>query len=289
MWLTGKVSPGRGSDGFSPTITVTDVEGGHQIEIVDRNGTQIFTVLNGERGPQGLTGPQGERGLKGDKGDTPKRGVDYWTNVDQQIVITQAKQALIDSNGYVSKGTGSHSNIENDLTNNQASGSYTHAEGYHTIAAGDYSHAEGESTTAFTQSSHAEGCHTTASASYAHAEGYYTNASGGSSHAEGIETNAYGRASHAEGIGTGANADAQHVFGTYNTIDTGSIDYETGRRKYIEMVGNGLDDDNRSDARRLDWNGNEELAGSLTLGVGTADEVTITPAQLKALLALLGD
>ena len=33
---------------------------------------------------------------------------------------------------------------------------------------------------------------------------------------------------------------------------------------------------------------NGEFTGTLTLGKGTADEVTITAAQLKALIALLG-
>ena len=38
---------------------------------------------------------------------------------------------------------------------------------------------------------------------------------------------------------------------------------------------------------QVDWYGNTEIAGSITLGVGTSDEVTLTAAQLKALLALI--
>ena len=57
--------------------------------------------------------------------------------------------------------------------------------------------------------------------------------------------------------------------------------------KYAEVIGNGDSDNARSNARTLDWDGNEELAGGLTLGLGTADEVHITATQLKALLALL--
>ena len=37
----------------------------------------------------------------------------------------------------------------------------------------------------------------------------------------------------------------------------------------------------------LDWSGNEKLAGSLTLGMNTQNEVTITAQELKALLGLL--
>ena len=56
---------------------------------------------------------------------------------------------------------------------------------------------------------------------------------------------------------------------------------------YVEIVGNGTADNARSNARTLDWDGNEYLAGSITLGKGTTDEVTLTAAQLKQLLALL--
>ena len=51
---------------------------------------------------------------------------------------------------------------------------------------------------------------------------------------------------------------------------------------YAEIIGNGTGDNARSNARTLDWDGNETLAGSLTLG-----STTITEAQLIALLAML--
>lgn len=75
------------------------------------------------------------------------------------------------------------------------------------------------------------------------------------------------------------------MFGEYNVADANSSVGSKG--SYIEIVGNGTGSSARSNARTLDWNGNEALAGSLTLGKGTADEVTITAAQLRALLALL--
>ena len=62
------------------------------------------------------------------------------------------------------------------------------------------------------------------------------------------------------------------------------------RGTYVEIVGNGTmsgTTESRSNARTLDWSGNEALAGSLTLGKGTADEVTVTAAQLKQLIAML--
>lgn len=66
------------------------------------------------------------------------------------------------------------------------------------------------------------------------------------------------------------------------------IAYERfNRKRRLRRTRKGAGNNSRSNARTLDWNGNEELAGSITLGKGTEDETTITAAQLKALLALL--
>lgn len=153
-------------------------------------------------------------------------------------------------------------------------------------ASGLYSHAEGISTTASESGAHAEGYMTAAIEMASHAEGVGTTASSAVSHAEGGGTIASGEASHAEGENTVANHRSQHVFGEFNFADDSTAS-ATERGNYVEIVGNGTKDDSRSNARILDWSGNEKLAGSLTLGMGTADEVTITAAQLTALLALL--
>jgi len=55
------------------------------------------------------------------------------------------------------------------------------------------------------------------------------------------------------------------VFGEYNIADTEGFG-EEARGAYIEIVGNGTSDTTRTNARTLDWNGNEQLAGSLTIG-----------------------
>lgn len=172
---------------------------------------------------------------------------------------------------------------------NQATGAFSHAEGggiesdygqtvyLHTIASGTGSHAEGNTTVASGNYSHAEGSHTTASGYFAHAEGDGATASGRGSHAEGLYAVASGEYSHAEGLYTEALGRGQHVLGKYNIVSS----------SFAEIVGNGSNGENRSNARTLDWNGNEALQGSLTLGKGTADETTITATQLQALLALL--
>ena len=187
---------------------------------------------------------------------------------------------------YISgaKGQADHTEGYQTLTESNQPGN--HAEGFQTRATGGAAHAEGDSTTASGGQSHAEGGRTTASGNQSHAEGIQTTASGNYSHAEGLSTTASGNQSHAEGSYTISNHASQHVFGEYNVADPSTAGTNL-RGTYVEIVGNGTSDDNRSNARLLDWNGNEYLTGSLTLGLGTDDEVTITASQLRQLFNLL--
>lgn len=172
-----------------------------------------------------------------------------------------------------------------------ASGFTSHAEGIATTASAAYSHAEGFYTTASAVGSHAEGWQTTANGDVSHAEGQGTTASGGSSHAEGAGTTASGEKSHAEGLQTIANHASQHVFGEYNVADPSTAN-ASSRGTYVEIVGNGTKSGNtesRSNARTLDWSGNEVLAGGLTVGAAgiTIGNTTITESQLTYLLSLV--
>lgn len=152
-----------------------------------------------------------------------------------------------------------------------ASGKYAHAEGVATNAEGIFSHAEGSDTYARAPNAHAEGYMTTATGSYSHSEGDTTTAWGGASHAEGNRTYAGGHSSHAEGIGTQTTAWGSHAGGKYNVVDS----YPG---TYAEIIGNGTADNARSNARTLDFNGNEELKGELYLGGCTANGETPYPA-----------
>jgi hypothetical protein len=143
------------------------------------------------------------------------------------------------------------------------------------------SHAEGTYTTASEQQCHAEGANTTASGPCSHAEGVSTTASGQNSHAEGNGTVAAGDYSHTSGHGTTANGSGQFVFGAYNIAET--VSRSADRGTYIEIVGNGASSSSRSNARTLDWSGNEALQGSLTLAKGTANEAILTGAKLNTL------
>lgn len=141
-------------------------------------------------------------------------------------------------------GGGTGSTIENDLAN---------------IAAGNYSHAEGNNTRTIGNASHAEGKN--------------TSAEGEASHTEGFGAFAYGSYSHAEGNNTVTFFRSQHVSGEFNEEDP-SVNDNTktvqDRGTYVEIIGNGTDRMHPSNARTLDWDGNEVLAGDLTINGNTS-------------------
>lgn len=149
--------------------------------------------------------------------------------------------------------------VFNNISDNIASGKYSHAEGYAVTASGDWgSHAEGYRTIASNRSAHAEGNESTASGENSHAEGNGSTASGGNSHAEGYETVARYIDSHAEGRYTITSCYQQHVQGRSNIEDTKGV--------LAHIVGNGTSDKERSNAHTLDWNGNAWFAGDVYVG-----------------------
>ena len=193
--------------------------------------------------------------------------------------------------GYSTTASYAFSHAEGMYTTANSSGA--HAEGSTTKSRGTGSHTEGIFTHASGMGSHAEGLgkSTTSNQEVIVDENY--GAMGTAAHAEGMETKAYGAYSHAEGIGTITNSTSAHVFGSFNAKDTApaydeNTTYEandvvikdnvfmiyTGsawggtKGNYVEIVGNGVaDQDNlRSNARVLDWSGNERLNGYLYVG-----------------------
>lgn len=191
--------------------------------------------------------------------------------------------------GYNTTASGYGSHAEGSGTT--ASGRNAHAEGTSTTASDDSDHAEGSGTTASGGISHAEGVSTTASGFGSHTEGYHTTASNAYSHAEGYYSIASGDYSHVEGWDATANHRSQHVFGEYNVLDD-STAAATARGNYVEIVGNGIANNIRSNARTLDWSGNEVLSGTIeATGFGTTLDkevdrggVQLTQAQYDALV-----
>ena len=86
-----------------------------------------------------------------------------------------------------------------------------------------------------------------------------------------------GENSVAIGLGTYAKRRSSFTLGEYNVIDSAGSD-STVRGDYVEIVGNGADANNRSNARTLDWSGNETLAGGLTTGgnVSVGGDLSVT-------------
>ena len=190
----------------------------------------------------------------------------------------------------------------------QAVGSASQAFGYQTIARGSYSHAEGNQAIAHGSASHAEGAGSVAAANASHAEGTSNVALSSESHVSGRYNlpGAGATVAWASGVtfhrGAVVKSDGrlylcirQHISGRYTGSfnvkeygDDGTTLYTVwddlgaaGTTEYAEIIGNGTPSV-RSNARTLDWRGNEWLAGNLTLG-----NTTLTEAQLQALLALL--
>lgn len=95
--------------------------------------------------------------------------------------------------------------------------------------------------------------------SYAMAEGRYCTAIGKYSHSEGCASKAYGKASHVEGYYTiGNGVTGSHIQGEYNIKDNDG--------ELLHIVGNGSDDDNRSNAHTIDTSGNAWFSGNIYVG-----------------------
>ena len=254
--------------------------------VVDPLGTEEFVDYGVEQGTRDVSIPVGhetiyEYGVYGKIGEVYDSPTFYGTptaptaesgtNTNQIATTAFVQDAVGD---FMQKGV-------DYVTAGQASdttlGTKATAEGIDTTASGNYSHAEGRQASATGVGSHAEGYDTTASNNYSHAEGYDTVASG--------------RYSHVEGRSTEANSMSQHVFGEYNISDIGSA---SARGTYVEIVGNGTSDA-FSNARTLDWSGNEVLAGKLTVGAAPTadmdvatkkyvdDSIPTIPAQISKL------
>lgn len=116
--------------------------------------------------------------------------------------------------------------------------------------------------------SFSEGIDTVASGFSSFAQGDGSQAQGSSSTAIGLDAIAKGDCSQAIGYGVESTHLGQHVFGAFNVLDTSTAS-KSSQGTYIEIVGNGnkvlsTGAITRSNARTLDWDGNEVLAGTVT-------------------------
>ena len=134
------------------------------------------------------------------------------------------------------------------------------------VDVGNYNHVEGQANRVLGDCCHVESTGNTANSNYAHVEG--------------VGNTANSNYVHVEGAGNIASSEYQHVGGKNNIEDN--------QNTYIEIIGNGTYDTSvtpavltRSNARTLDWSGNEMIAGDLTF-MGNRSLNTILPAPPAA-------
>lgn len=263
-----------GKDGVSPNISISEITGGHRVGISDGSGSRYFDVMDGADGQDGhspvltatksgktttissdgtqiatiLDGADGQDGQDGDDGFSPtatvtKSGkVATITITDKNGTTTATVSDGADGQGTDSPWSAGEGTASAQLDGASARGSYSVAEGDGAYASGYASHAEG----------------------VGFAVGDY-------SHAEGYEAYAEGSGSHAEGYGTVAAGYYQHVGGSYNIPDDNN--------EFVEIIGNGANTNNQSNARTLDWNGNEVIAGKLTVGAAPTNAMDVATKQ----------
>lgn len=130
--------------------------------------------------------------------------------------------------------------------------------------------------------SFASGYQVGASGQYSFSSGFGSGASGEASRATGYEVVASGSYSQADGYYNTAKHKSQHVFGEYSVNDP-STAASTARGTYVEIVGNGTATNARSNARTLDWNGNETIAGNYYDINGKLAHKPLTQDQYNAL------
>ena len=198
------------------------------------------------------------------------------SHAEGDSTVTSASSAHAE--GLRTTASGSNSHAEGGDT--VASGLCSHAEGTQTEASGNYSHAE-NSAKAQGDYSHAEGGVTFAVGDFAHSEGYNSIARGDQSHAEGNTTVAGAANAHAEGDATVANATASHAEGFHtlalsaNQHVQGKYNISDNQDTYVHIVGNGTDENHRSNAYTLDWTGNGVYAGKVTVGTAPTNDMDV--------------
>ena len=178
---------------------------------------------------------------------------------------------------------------------NTASGDRSTAMGSSTKASGDFSTSAGKGSNASGERSTAIGNWPLAAGPYSTAIGYYTTANGNSSTAFGDSTVAHGDWSTVTGAYTTANGAFSTAMGFYtkasdfnslvigrynllgSTVTNSATNFNLENTAFV--IGNGTNENNRSDALVVKFNGDATLAGNLNIN---------SDARLKANIISLG-
>ena len=106
-------------------------------------------------------------------------------------------------------------------------------------------------------------------------------ASGDSAMAFGQESEASGPMSFVFGNHVSSTGRACVVIGQFNSIDENAEDssHGAGARKYLFIVGNGTDDNTRSNALTVDWDGNVVASGKMTVGAAPTNDLDVATKE----------
>ena len=164
---------------------------------------------------------------------------------------------------------------------NIASGNYSTVSGFENVASGNSSFAGGDNTTSSGAYSFAFGENSISSGGTSVAFGFGTESSGLYSTSFGVNSNADGNTSAAMGYGTIASDYGSLVVGVNNlsgsTVTSDADNLDLSNTAFV--IGNGLDESNRSDALVVKFDGTTTIAGDLNVN---------SDARLKANIVSLG-
>ncbi len=204
------------------------------------------------------------------------------------------------SSGYNTKATGFYSSAINFNTNasglmsfatgngSESRGGFSSAFGLQSLAIGAGSVAFGNNTQAFGDFSTSMGINTNAIGDFAFAAGGNTEAQSDYSTAIGLNTLSSGLNSFASGHGTKALSYSETVVGTYNTtyIPTSTSNFATTDRIFV--IGNGVDENNLSDALIVKKNGDTKINGILSVNKILSGDI-IYPNQKPIITGINND
>lgn len=212
-----------------------------------------------------------------------------YSYAEGSYTIASGEASHAEGSGTTASGLASHAEGKYST----AEGIHSHVEGFYSKAVGAFSHAESLGIANGT-SSHAEG-YSFANGDYSHTGGFNTVSQGDYSFSHGTVTEslanlsvAFGSNAIASGItsfslgyythSVGFN---QTVIGHYNIengVNTTAIPALLDKSEYGFILGNGLNDSNRSNAFAIDWMGNTFISSGLTLGTNSnyVDEIVTT-------------
>lgn len=299
--IPGTGTSGTGGDPSDPNFNISEHLGANSHVEGTRNLMYGYSA-HAEGGTNRVTGHYAHvEGTNNSVSGESAHAEGHENTVDTKYAHAEGNNNTISVNALSSHAEGN---------GNTVTGSNAHAEGMNNKALADNVHVEGGSNTASSSAAHAEGSNTTASGLNSHAQNANTTASGNNSTAIGYKTVAQSEESFAGGVETvvkgnysfafgsknliDSNAQNSVAFGIYNTINNSHNDstvfgygnktsasgqFILGRyadstsivdKKPIFLVGNGLSDENRSNALEVYKDGHVEVKT-----VGTTDNSVV--------------